>query len=140
MNSFFIALFFHFKCPPKWCTNSAGMAGAVAARSVYFIQPWTCHFMQSHIRTVHACLAVTCHQHFWQNDRDILRATAVIQCFNVVCHIFILMLVFLATDNDLAFLWVTLLAQLNVVVFSFCVFALSVGVTDVHIHGGRPFC
>jgi len=25
-------------------------------------------------------------------------------------------------------------------VFSFCVFALSVGVTDVRIHGGRPFC
>ena len=97
-------------------------------------------FNKSHIRKVYACLAVTCHLHFWQNDRDILRATAVIQCFNVLCHIFILMLVFLATDNDLAFLWVTLLAQLNVVVFSFCVFALSVGVTDVHIHGGRPFC
>ena len=26
---------------------------------------------------VHACLAVTCHLHFWQNDRDVLRATAV---------------------------------------------------------------
>ena len=24
-----------------------------------------------------ACLAVTCHLHFWQNDRDLLRATAV---------------------------------------------------------------
>ena len=36
-----------------------------------------CHFMQSHIRKVYACLAVTCHLHFWQNDRDILRATAV---------------------------------------------------------------
>ena len=23
------------------------------------------------------CLAVTCHLHFWQNDRDLLRATAV---------------------------------------------------------------
>ena len=23
--------------------------------------------MQSHIRRVHACLAVTCHLHFWQN-------------------------------------------------------------------------
>ena len=23
--------------------------------------------MQSHIRKVHACLAVTCHLHFWQN-------------------------------------------------------------------------
>ena len=36
-----------------------------------------CHFMQSHIRRVYACLAVTCHLHFWQNDRDLLRATAV---------------------------------------------------------------
>ena len=26
-----------------------------------------CHFMQSHIRKVHVCLAVTCHLQFWQN-------------------------------------------------------------------------
>ena len=38
-----------------------------------------CHFMQSHIRKVYACLAVTSHLHFWQNDRDLLRATAVTQ-------------------------------------------------------------
>jgi len=25
---------------------------------------------------MHACLAVTCHLHFWQNDRDRFRATA----------------------------------------------------------------
>ena len=36
-----------------------------------------CHFMQSHIRKVYACLAVTCHLHFWQNDRDLLCATVV---------------------------------------------------------------
>ena len=36
-----------------------------------------CHFMQSYIRKVYACLAVTCHLHFWQNDRDLFRATAV---------------------------------------------------------------
>ena len=35
------------------------------------------HFMQSHIRKMYACLAVICHLHFWQNDRDLLRATAV---------------------------------------------------------------
>ena len=35
------------------------------------------HFMQSHIRKVHASLVVTCHLHFWQNDRDLLRATTV---------------------------------------------------------------
>ena len=26
---------------------------------------------------MYACLTVTCHLHFWQNDRDLLRATAV---------------------------------------------------------------
>ena len=35
------------------------------------------HFMQSHKRKVPACLAVTCHLHFWQNDRGLLRTTAV---------------------------------------------------------------
>ena len=29
--------------------------------------------------TAYVCLAVTCHLHFWQHDRDLLRATAVTQ-------------------------------------------------------------
>ena len=37
---------------------------------------------KSHIRKVYACLAVTCHLHFWQNDRDFLRATVVTQGWN----------------------------------------------------------
>ena len=37
----------------------------------------SCHFMQSHICKVHACLAVTCHLHFWQHDPGLLRANAV---------------------------------------------------------------
>ena len=41
-----------------------------------------CLFMQSHIRKVRACLAVTCHLHFWQNDRDLLRASAVTRGWN----------------------------------------------------------
>ena len=41
-----------------------------------------CHFMQSHIRKVHACSAVTCHPHFWQNDPDLSRATAVTRGWN----------------------------------------------------------
>ena len=41
-----------------------------------------CHFMQSRIRNVHACLAVICHLHFWQNDRDLLHAAAVTQGWN----------------------------------------------------------
>ena len=40
------------------------------------------HFTQSHIRKVYACLAVTCHLRFWQNDRGLLRATAVTRGWN----------------------------------------------------------
>ena len=36
----------------------------------------------NHIRKVYACLAVTCNLHFWQNDRDLLRATAVTRGWN----------------------------------------------------------
>ena len=41
-----------------------------------------CHFMQSHIRKVHECLAVTCHLHFWQNGWGLLRATVVRRGWN----------------------------------------------------------
>ena len=41
-----------------------------------------CHFMQSRIRKVYACLAVTCHLHSWQNDRGLLRATVVTRGWN----------------------------------------------------------
>ena len=78
-DKLFIARFFEY--PPKWCTYSAGMAGAtwncsdLGASSVYTIQPCT---MSLHAKPhkVYACLAVTCHLHFWQNDRDLLRASA----------------------------------------------------------------
>ena len=39
-------------------------------------------FNKSHIRKVYACLAVTFHLHFWQNDRDFLRATVVTRGWN----------------------------------------------------------
>ena len=32
--------------------------------------------------SVCVCSAVTCHLHFWQNDRDLLRATAVTRGWN----------------------------------------------------------
>ena len=51
---------------------------AVSARSVYTIQPCT---MSLHAKP-HTCLAVTCHLHFWQNERDPLRATAVTRGWN----------------------------------------------------------
>ena len=53
--------------------------------SVYTIQPCTslqCHFIQSHIGRVYVYLAVTCHLHFWGNNRDLLRATAVTRKWN----------------------------------------------------------
>ena len=56
---------------------------AVSAQVLY--TPYNhvpCHFMQSHIRKVYACLAVTCHLHFWQNDRGLLRATVVTRGWN----------------------------------------------------------
>ena len=45
---------------------------AITVHSVYTMQPCTVshHFMQSHILTVHACLAVTNHLHFGKNDWD----------------------------------------------------------------------
>ena len=36
----------------------------------------------TYICKVHACLAVTCHLHFWQHDRDLLYATAVTRGWN----------------------------------------------------------
>ena len=33
-------------------------------------------------RRVHVCLAVTCHLHLWQNDRDLLHSTAVTREWN----------------------------------------------------------
>ena len=41
-----------------------------------------CHFMQSHVHKVYACLAVTCHLRFWQNDRGLSHATAVTWVWN----------------------------------------------------------
>jgi len=35
-----------------------------------------------HIYHVHACVAVTCHLHFWQSVRDPSRATTVTQGWN----------------------------------------------------------
>ena len=74
----------------KWCIYSTvwllhgwchvKLLSSQRVCSVYTIQPCTmpCHFIQSHICMVHACLAVTRHLHFWQNDRDFLRANAVV--------------------------------------------------------------
>ena len=64
---------------PTWLVPC--QTAAISAHFMYSIQPCTMshHFMQSHIHKVHVCLAVTCHLHFWQKDRDFLGATAVIR-------------------------------------------------------------
>ena len=66
----------------SWCHLKCCCLGV---SSVYTIQPRTslqCHFIQSHIGRVYVCLAVTCYLHFWQNDRDLLRITAVTRGWN----------------------------------------------------------
>ena len=57
---------------------------AILAHSVYAIQLciMSHHFAQSHICRVYACLAVTCHLHFQQNDQDPLLAPVVTQGWN----------------------------------------------------------
>ena len=53
---------------------------------MYTIQPCTSiqrHFMQTHLRRVRVCFAVTCYLHLCQNYQDHLRATAVTQgCYS----------------------------------------------------------
>ena len=84
-----------FKYPLKWWTQLQHClvvtwlvpweAAAISACSVYTkLKPCTMsrHFVQHHICRVHACLAVTCHLHFWQNDWDLLHAIAVTQGWN----------------------------------------------------------
>ena len=84
-------IFYIFIYPPKWCTTDIAVltwlvpheTAAISAQVLctpYNHAP--CHFMQSHIRKVYTCLAVTCHLHFWQNDRDLLRAAAVTRGWN----------------------------------------------------------
>ena len=62
-----------------WCHMKMLPSRRVLCRS-YNHAPY--HFMQSHIRKVHACLAVTCHLHCRQNDRGLLRAIAITRELN----------------------------------------------------------
>ena len=74
-----------------WYTYRAGMAGATwkcCYLGAFCVHHTTMHHVKvswkikSHIRKLYACLAVTCHLHFWQNDRGVLRATAVTRGWN----------------------------------------------------------
>ena len=81
-----------FESPSKWCTHllrysvvtwlvpreAAAISTHVMCTPyshvdlvVYSVTPCKATYVR-----VHVCLAVTCHLHFRQNDRDLLRATA----------------------------------------------------------------
>ena len=56
-------------------TWSTAISAHVLCTPYYHAPVYT--FIQSHTRRVHICLAVTCHLHVWQNERNLSRATAV---------------------------------------------------------------
>ena len=63
--------------PPKWLQRCLVVIWLVSHETADVLTqvlctPYNhapCHFILSHIRKVHGCLAVTCHLHLWQNDR-----------------------------------------------------------------------
>ena len=77
------------KNPPKLCNDSDIWLCGWCHMKLLPSQPTFCvhhttmrqfsHFIWSNICSVHVCSAVTCHLHFWQNDWDLLCATAVTQ-------------------------------------------------------------
>ena len=87
----FISLFFFFffKYPPKWCTLQRWHGWChmklQPSRRKSCVHRTTMHHVTSCKATYVRCmrvLAVTCHLHSWQNDRGLLRATAVTRGWN----------------------------------------------------------
>ena len=73
--------------PPKWLQRCLVVAWLVpretAAVSVQVLcTSLHCDVIRSRIRRMHVRLAATCHPHYWQNDRDLLRAAAVTREWN----------------------------------------------------------
>ena len=94
MSDWLFIVFF-LKYPPKWCQYLQRWHGWCHTKLQLswhkFCVHIQCHFMLHvtsckatyvRIRKVYACLAVTCHLYFWQNDRDLLHATAVTRGWN----------------------------------------------------------
>ena len=89
-----VAFYSAFRYPPKWCTYRPAWlligwchvkllpSRRVLCTPYNHAQCMSRHFMQNHIRRVHARLVVTCHLHFRQHDRDLLRTTAVTRGWN----------------------------------------------------------
>ena len=74
--------------PRKWCAYSTVWLLQHRCQVPIFVHiscipykhaPVYSHFIKTYICSVYVCLAVTCHQHFGQNDQDLLHAAAVIQ-------------------------------------------------------------
>ena len=83
-----------FIYPSRWCTYSAiwllhGWCHVklLPARHTFCVHNTTMHqftvplHAMPHTRE-HVCLGVTCDMHFWQNDQDLARATAVTRRWN----------------------------------------------------------
>ena len=66
-----------FGCSIAYATWNCCRTGASFVYTIQLCTSLQCHFIQSHIGRVYVYLAVTCHLHFWGNNRDLLRATAV---------------------------------------------------------------
>ena len=84
-----------FEYPPKWCTvwslhGWCHVKLLLSRRTFCLHHTEPCTSLQCHCSTTHTyriyigcmCLAVTCHQRFWQNDWDFLRASAVTRGWN----------------------------------------------------------
>ena len=69
----------YLQCWDGWCHVKP-----LLSRCKFCVHHTTMHHVISckAIRKMYVCLAVTCHLHFWQNDWDILHATAVTQGWN----------------------------------------------------------
>ena len=81
------------------------------ACSVHTIQPCRNvqrHFMQSHMCRTHVCLELICHLHFWQNDQDLPRDTALTRGFSLLSLAYVRMLLLHSspTANNSAFYWI----------------------------------
>ena len=97
LTSFLFCFYIYIQCvfeyPPKWCTYSAGMAGATwncSRLGAFCVHHTAMHHDTSckatNVRCMRVNLDVTCQLHFWQNDRDLLHATAVTRGMERIPH------------------------------------------------------
>ena len=84
------AVLVHILCPPY---SHAPVYSGTSFEATFWWRmenhiwaQWACSRVENNvinnICSVRVCLAVTCHLHFWQNDRDLLHATVVTQAWN----------------------------------------------------------